>query len=85
MAREHLSPNDIIANRKSTRDRATYLGTIDHPDNTKVRSAIGLRIGVRWLMEVVDAIGGCWNGAPDRCTYPTSLFTCPDLSRKLQQ
>jgi hypothetical protein len=24
-------------------------------------------------MDVVNTIGGCWNGNPDRCTYPTGL------------
>jgi hypothetical protein len=64
-------PNDILANRKRAKDRATYHGAMDHPDNTTVRSAVGLLVGVVWVMDVVNAIGVCWDGNPDRCTYPT--------------
>jgi hypothetical protein len=44
---------------------------MDHPDNTSVRSAVGLLVGVGWVMDVVDAIEIRWDGDPDRCTYPT--------------
>jgi hypothetical protein len=66
-------PIEILANLQPTKDRATYLGAIDHPDNTTVRSAVGLLVGVVWVMDVVNAIGVCWDGNPDRCTYPTGL------------
>jgi len=46
---------------------------MDHADNTKVRSAVGLTVDVGWVMDVIKAIGDCWNGDPDRCTYPTPL------------
>jgi len=55
MDRNHSSPNDILTNRKRTKDRATYLGTMDHSDNTTVRSAVGLLVGVGW----VDGGGQC--------------------------
>jgi hypothetical protein len=45
----------------------------NHPDNTTVRSAVGLLVGVGWVMDVVDAIEIRWDGDPDRCTYPTGL------------
>jgi len=45
---------------------------MDHVENAKVRSAVGLMVGANWVMDVVDAIGGCWDGDPDRCTYPTA-------------
>ena len=46
---------------------------MDHPDNTSVRSAVGLLVGVGWVMDVVDAIEIRWDGDPDRCTYPTGM------------
>jgi hypothetical protein len=54
-----------------TEDRATYHGAMDHADNARVRSAVGLMVGASWVMDVIDTIGGCWDGDPDRCTYPT--------------
>jgi hypothetical protein len=66
-------PIEILANRQPIKDRATYLGAIDHLDNTTVRSAVGLLVGVGWVMDVVDAIEIRWDGDPDRCTYPTGL------------
>jgi hypothetical protein len=54
------------------KDRATYRGAMDHADNkAKVRSAVGLTVEAGWVMDVVDAIGGSWDGNPDRFTYPT--------------
>jgi hypothetical protein len=44
---------------------------MDHVENAKVRSAVGLMVGASWVMDVIDTIGGCWDGDPDRCTYPT--------------
>ena len=73
MDRNYPSPNDILVNRQRAKDRATYLGTMDHPDNATVRSAVGLLVGVGWVMDVVDAIEIRWDGDPDRCTYPTGL------------
>jgi hypothetical protein len=32
-------------------------------------------VGVNWVMDVVDTIGGCWDGDPDRCTYPTTYHS----------
>ena len=55
-----------------TKDRATYQGAMDHVDSAKVRSAAGLMVGSSWVMDVIDTIGGCWDGDPDRCTYPTT-------------
>jgi hypothetical protein len=55
-----------------TKDRAPYQGAVDHVDSAQVRSAVGLMVGANWVMDVVDAIGGCWDGDPDRCTYPTA-------------
>ena len=57
--------------RRSSKDRATYQGAIDLADRAKVRSAVDLTIDAVWVMDVVDATGGCWDGALDRCTYPT--------------
>lgn len=65
------SPNPILANRQKAKDRETHLGAMDHPDIAKVRSAIGSMVDVRWVMEVVNAIGVYWDRDPDRCTYPT--------------
>ena len=73
MDRNYPSPNDILVNRQPTEDRVTYPGAMDHPDNTSVRSAVGLLVGVGWVMDVVDAIEIRWDGDPDRCTYPTGL------------
>jgi hypothetical protein len=50
---------------------------MDHVDSTKIRSAVGLMVGANWVMDVVGAIGGCWDGAPDRCTYPTTYDLRP--------
>jgi hypothetical protein len=44
---------------------------MDHADKAKVRSAVGLKVDAGWVMDVVDAIGGSWDGDPDRFTYPT--------------
>ena len=44
---------------------------MDDTDRAKVRSAVGSMIGVGWVMDVVHAIVGCWNGGPDRCMCPT--------------
>ncbi|MFM2012922.1 MAG: hypothetical protein RLZZ396_1706, partial [Planctomycetota bacterium] len=52
-------------------DRATYRGAMDHVDKVKVRYAVGLTIDAGWFMNVVNAIGDCSDGDPDRCTYPT--------------
>jgi hypothetical protein len=62
MDRNYPSSNDILANRQKAKDRATYLGAIDHPDNTTVRSAVGLLVGVVWV------IGGDngWHRYPGR-------------------
>ena len=73
MDRNYPSPNAILANRQKAKDRATYHGTMDHLDNTTVRSAVGLLVDVGWVMDVVDAIEIRWDGDPDRCTYPTGL------------
>jgi hypothetical protein len=43
-------PNDIPENRKRAKDRATYLGTMDHPDNTTVRSAVGFVGDACWFI-----------------------------------
>jgi len=44
---------------------------MDHVDKVKVRSAVGLTVNAGWVMDVVNAIGDCSDGDPDRCTYPT--------------
>ena len=82
MARERFAPNDILANRQRTKDRATCLGKMDHPDNAKVRSEVGSMVDVRWVMEVVNAIGVYWDRDPDRCTYPTDLIPIPQRRRR---
>jgi hypothetical protein len=56
------SPNDIPENRQRTKDRATYLGTMDHPDNAKVRSAVGFVGDACWFIEG----GNCWHRYPHR-------------------
>ena len=52
---------------------------MDHADKAKVRSAVGLKVDAGWVMDVVNAIGVCWDGDPDRFTYPTldKLPVCP--------
>jgi hypothetical protein len=47
---------------------------MDHVDKAKVRSAVGLTVDAGWFMDVVNAIGDCSDGDPDRCTYPTRLI-----------
>ena len=59
------------------KDRAPYQGAVDHVDSAQVRSAVGLMVGANWVMDVVDAIGDCWDGDPDRCTYPTTYDLRP--------
>jgi hypothetical protein len=57
---------------------------MDHADNkAKVRSAVGLTVEAGWVMDVVDAIGGSWDGDPDRFTYPTwdKLPVCPHFAK----
>jgi len=44
---------------------------MDHVDKAKVRSAVGLTVNAGWVMDVVNAIGDCSDGDPDRSTYPT--------------
>ena len=44
---------------------------MDHVDSAKVRFAVGLMFGENWVMDVLDTIGGCYDGDPDRCTNPT--------------
>jgi hypothetical protein len=44
---------------------------MDHFQKAKVGSAVGLKVDAGWIMDVVNAIGGCSDGDPDRCTYPT--------------
>ena len=44
-------PIEIVANRQPIKDRATYLGAIDHLDNTTVRSAVGFVGDACWLIE----------------------------------
>jgi hypothetical protein len=51
MDRNYPSPNDILVNRQRAKDRATYLGAIDHLDNTTVRSAVGFVGDACWLIE----------------------------------
>jgi hypothetical protein len=31
-----------------------------------------LMVGASWVMDVIDTIGSCWDGDPNRCTYPTT-------------
>jgi len=50
-----------------------YQAAIDHEESANVRSPVGLMVGASWVMNVVHAIGDCWDGAPDRCTYPAEL------------
>jgi hypothetical protein len=56
---------------------------MDHADKAKVRSAVGLKVEAGWVMDVVDAIGGSWDGDPDRFTYPTgdNLPVCPHFAK----
>jgi hypothetical protein len=44
-------PIEILANLQPTEDRATYHGTMDHPDNATVRSAVGFVGDACWLIE----------------------------------
>ena len=70
-------PAHHFANHGREEDRATFLGAIDDVDSAKIRSTVGLMVGANWVMDVVDAIGGCWDGDPDRCTYPTTYDLRP--------
>ena len=78
-----LCPAHPFANRQREEDRATYRGAMDHADKAKVRSAVGLKVDAGWVMDVVDAIGGSWDGDPDRFTYPTgdNLPACPHFAK----
>jgi hypothetical protein len=62
---------------------ATYQGTIDHPDNAKVRSAVGLLVGVVWI----DGCGPCdwgllrWQPRPLHVPYrPIASGLMPNAS-----
>jgi hypothetical protein len=52
---------------------ATNRAGVTETKPSPVRSAIGLTVGANRVLDVVHAIGVCWDGDPDRFTYPTDL------------